>query len=629
MAQKQEFKLVISTVDNATAGIRAIKSQLQGVLAPLAAIQNQYASIRREIEPMQRALAGVRVATDKMVSVSNKLAIPVLAIGGYALKQSSDFEAATNRVKVLAGFAEDYNDVAQKAIRDLRTSARELAKPLPLGPTAIMDAYAILLGNDPDVAKAKEQIKPTINLALAGKVTPEESAKIIQGYVQTFKGVSPLQASNLLAKLMASSAVELKDFGDSLRNFAGIANVKNMKGDEILAASGVLSKSLTVGSRAGEVIMMMIRELSRSAIDKNKQEAMIKMGIKRSEIFQKNGQMKGFSELSEVLAKHVNSPYLGDVVGQDAVAPLQFLFSHMTEFRALNNELKTQYKATEESGSAFLQAKVQTEGLKGSVQQLRGSLEELALKMGDAGLLRAATDLIRQFQKLVDWIGTFDERTVKIGLAISGLTLAAAAFGNMLKGLLGIAEFATPALALLAGKFAKVGVEAAAASAAVEGLAVATKTATLTAPAGTPALGGLAGPIALGSAALIGATLITKMGADAAAQDFYSENLGTARNSRVTIKSIMDAKKSSVQNAAIERSLINIRQGSRFGSDEERKKNEELALSRLAGPGAGIIPSSNDRLTIDIKGLPYGSTVKPDPGNKKNFDLNLGWVMQQ
>lgn len=661
--QKQEYKLILSTVDQASAQLLALRKQIESMSDPMAKVNKEFDKASQKLGEMQKRSAGLEKALNKgMPWINTRMALPTMAIGGLAIKQSADFEASTNRVKVLAGYAEDFNETARKAMADTQKMARDIAQGLPFGPTQVMDAFGVILGMDPNVDKAKQQIKPVLNLALSDQVSPEFAAKLMQTFQAAFDGVSYVQSSNMMAKLVAASSVRLLDLQDTFRNVAGSTiTKKNATPEDILAATGVLSKSALVGPEAGTKIAVFLRELSMLPIDEGKRQALKAMGLSPRSFFDKEGNLLGMQTLLEKLYKVRNNPLLAKVTDKDNLTAVQFLLSKLPEFRALKKELEEQKTKTMEAGSAFLQAKAQTEGFKGSINALQGSLEELALKMGDAGLLKAATDLVKSLQVLVDMLGKSDPMVIKLGFAVGALTLGVAALGNTLQGLLAFRAFAPMAFAGLRTSLFGV---AAAATAAETAIAATAATAAATTGAAVPAaataaggaglLGGIGlGPAALGALAVGGTTYGLSKLADNRAQNWAKSNFSLPGN-RMLISDIVKLQRYKQEQAKLEVLGISDEQMKKKEADrleELRKKEAERIANHATGlrnlerqvkwrselnqtldPNSTAPGNEPDqqlgKITININGLPQGSTVDMEQGKKIKYDLNLGTIMQ-
>jgi hypothetical protein len=636
--QKQEYKLILSTVDKASSTLLALRSQIENMASPLAKVNAEFDKTSAKLSELRSKTMGLQDALNQgMPWINTRLALPTLALGGLAIKQSADFEEATNRMKVLAGYAENYNATAQKAVADTQALSREIAKGLPFGPTEVMDSFGVILGMDPNMDKAKSQIRPVLNLALSDNVAPAFAASLMQTFQAAFNGVTDVQASNLMAKLVASSSVRLTDLKDSLRNMAGsTVTKKNATPEDMLAATGVLSRSALVGPEAGTKMAVFLRELSMSAIDENKQKALARMGIRRRDVFDKEGNLRDLESLLNLFYKNRNNPLLANVVEKDNLVAVQFLLSRLDDFKALKKELIDQKSKTLETGSAFLQAKAQTEGFKGSVRALRGSLEELTLKMGDAGLLKAATGLVTSLTQLVELLGKADPIVLQLGMGLGALTLALAALGNTLNGLYALQAFLPGALGAIRGEMLGVAAAANAAGAATAGM-----TAAGAGAAGGKLLGLGAGPIALGVGGVIATTIGAKMWADSEAEKLgkswapsrpqrisdiieqkkRQEALQKQRSEDFALKQLMAPK--IAKQEADERALRNLE---RQLTAEQQAAATEAAQKAQQGPTAANQPLG--KITIDINGLPQGSKVDTQPTEKVKFDLNLGTIMR-
>ncbi|HYX32771.1 MAG TPA: hypothetical protein VE954_06625 [Oligoflexus sp.] len=636
--KKQEFRLVLSTVDQASAGLRALRSQLESIENPLKSINAGFEKTHGSIRSLQSANIAMSRALDQaMPWINTRMALPTLALGGFALKQSADFEEAWNRVKVLAGHAENYNETARTAMAETQKMARDIAKPLPYGPKEVLDAFGVILGMDPNMEKAKLQIRPVLNLALSDNIAPDIAAKLMQTFQAAFRGIGDIQASNMMAKLVASSSVRLTDLQDTFKNLAGSTiTKKNVVAEDMLAATGVLSRSALVGPEAGTKLAVFLRELSMASIDENKQKALKRMNIRRSDIFEQVGDteyLRDMEHLLNLFEKHKNNPLLANVIEKDNLTAVQFLLSRLDDFRALKKEMIEQKAKTLETGSAFLQAKVQTEGLKGSVRQLKGSLEELTLQMSDAGLLKAATGLVQGLQSVVDLMGKSDPIVMQLAMTVGALTLALAALGNTAQGLAALQAFLPGGLAAMRARMA--GIQTAAVSGAA--MAGVGEGAAMGAGAGAGAAAGIGmGPLLLGAAGVGLATFGMKSWADSEAQKWGAGQQGQ----RTRISDMVDQKK---REASAERKrLDDLALGRLMAPGVARKTADDMALRNLAAQleaararqrdeaGApGTSPGSTlGKITIDINGLPQGSKVNVDPTGRMKFDLNLGMIMQ-
>lgn len=631
--ERHDFKFVISAVDQATANIRAVKASLQGVIGPIRQINAAYAGLRQELTPVRNALTGLRTGIDQVSTFAQtRLALPAAAIGGFAIKQAADFEEATNNVKVLAGYAEDYTDAAKEAIDGVVKKARELAKSTKFGPTDVMNAFGILLGNDPDLNKAYANIEPVLTLATATRISPDEAAKLNLGLQAAFPklNLSSPEAANLLAKLRASSAVEMNAFGESLKNFAGQSAVlQNSSPIDILAATGVMSRALNVGSTAGTHLAISLRELnmlSSSMVEPQKIEAMQKLGVRKDQIFEiKNGttQLRSLRDILEALAPHAENPLLGKIVGSDALPSIQFILTNMGNFAQLSKDIQSQIGLTLQQGSAFAQAKAQMMGFNGSMHELQGSVEELMIRLGESGLLRDATALVRELESIVEWLAKLDDGTLQTAIKVGAVTIAIAALGNTLGGIVQLAQVGIGPMSVLLTKL--IAVKAASDGAAVATAGVGASVAATFGRLGTAI--STAGPII---GAILGlAAAIAALKAYADSQNPF-EHLGKATTSREEFQKMLREGNA----AQLKASLLKKLPAGQSLTPAEQLFLENIRLNRSLGlddegnplPGTKL-PQFNGSLEVRFPNLPRGTTITTDPNGNLPINLEVGRIM--
>ncbi|RZA10667.1 MAG: phage tail tape measure protein, partial [Proteobacteria bacterium] len=323
---------------------------------------------------------------------------------------------------------ENFNDEARASLEKIRDQSRALGKDLKFGPTEVMQAFGEILSIDPNVPNAQEAIKPILQLALAAEMVPPAAARMVSAMRAAFKGLSNVQAANLLAKMQSATSLNVSAFGESLSNFAGQAGLRGESPIAAMAAHGTLSRFMVEGSKAGEHFNIILRGLQETLSDPAKQAAASRLGLSKNQLFKKidgEDNLRSLEELLPVLAPYVNRPEIAKLVGNDALSSMQILLKNLPIFNEMMAQFKIERSKGADNGAAALQARVRSEGLTGSLMELQGAFEELSIKLGDSGLLSEATRAIKSLEGLVEAIGKLDKQTLST-LTNVGLTLIAA-----------------------------------------------------------------------------------------------------------------------------------------------------------------------------------------------------------
>ncbi len=597
MADKKEFRFIISAADHASLQIAAVGQKLS--------------TLERSTSRLSKSLGSI---TDFS---KTRVALPAVAFGGYVLKQSADFETATNRVKVLAGYAENFNEEARSSLEKIRDQSRALGKDLKFGPTEVMEAFGQILSVDPNVPNAQDAIKPILQLALAADMVPAAAARMVSAMRAAFKSLSNVEASNLLAKLQSSTSVSVSAFGESLSNFAGQAGLRGESPTASMAAHGTLSKLKVEGSKAGEHFNIILRGLQEILSDPAKQAAASRLGLSKNQLFTKiNGEdnLRSIDELLPLFSPLVNRPEIAKLVGNDALSSMQILLTNLPLYKEIKAELDSELLKGAENGAAALQARVSSEGLTGSLMELQGAFEELSIKIGDSGLLSEATRAIKSLEGLVEAIGKLDKQTLST-LTNVGITLIAATGALMT---LGAAAGALRNLGLI-GSGATVSGGAGLSSI----LAGSTGTASLS--GGAAALGAfplsLLGVSAIGTAAMYanrdkmfpGQELFKDYSAPKAIdRSAFQAGLGSAAM-RARGEEVSTALSSFAKNNFVESQLV-----------RDARLNKTLGISE--SDLTGSVPPRDGKIIIDFKNVPPGLGVRTE-GAVPDFNLDRGKIM--
>ena len=399
-------------------------------------------------------------------------AFGALAVGaGVAIKAFGEFESKLNGVaSVSNASASDIAKVREAALKmgaDTKFSATEAAAGFyELGKAGftVNEQLATMPG--------------VVNLAAAAQIGIGEAAETTAGILRGFgleAGKAGMVADEL-AQAANASAVDVSDLAESMKYVAPIAQASGQSLEEMNGILAVLGNNMIKGSQAGTSIRSML-----VALQKPSDEAagiLAKLGISIQDtsgrmlpltdiVSQLRDKMAGYTEVQKSAA-------LAQVFGQESLSAVMALMNQAPE---ATERMVTSMKRAE--GAAQTMADNLNKGVNFSLEQLGGSLDTVAVKIGDdlapafTGLVDALTGLVNGFAGLNPRVR---QAVVVVGSltgVLSGLAFAIGAVSRLLPifatgfqalgGAIGIATTAVRSFILAWGPWAAVAVVAGAA----------------------------------------------------------------------------------------------------------------------------------------------------------------------
>ena len=329
--------------------------------------------------------AGMAIAAGLVVGTA-----AVVSVGTASVKAAAQFEYEMARVKAVSSATgaemAGMSKLALQLGKDTVFSAGEAAKGIYALATAGVSVADIMGG----AAAA------ALDLAAAGELDVGRGAEIAAAAMNIFelKGKDVVAVADALAVGATKSAVEVSDMADAFNMSAAVAAQAGMSVQELTAAIALLGNAGIRGSDAGtslKTMLMMLMAPTEQAAD-----AMEQYGI---EIYTASGEMKSLDEiiaeldqslagLSQEEANHVKRV----IAGQDAIRALNVL----TKVGATNYRDMT--KEVSRSGAAQDIAAAKMDNLRGSYEQLKGSIETAFIMMGNEGIpgLRSLVDSLTE-----------------------------------------------------------------------------------------------------------------------------------------------------------------------------------------------------------------------------------------
>src|SRR5690606_26502147 len=172
---------------------------------------------------MSQAQGVLQDAGQKMqqvgASLTRNLTLPIVALGGAALKAGADFEQGMNRVRALTGATGD----TFKALED---QAKRLGATTQFLATEAADAMGFLAQAGFNAEQILGSMEATLNLAAAAQLDLGQAADIVSNVMQGY-GLATSEAgraTDVLTQAFSSSNTNLEQLGQAMKYVGPIAS---------------------------------------------------------------------------------------------------------------------------------------------------------------------------------------------------------------------------------------------------------------------------------------------------------------------------------------------------------------------------------------------------------------------
>jgi len=358
-------------------------------------------------------------------SLTTNVTLPIVAIGGNALRTAAQFESAMNQVAAVSG-------ATGKDFKDLESLAKDLGETTSFSASQAAEGMSFLAMAGLSVNDILESMPGVLNLAAAGQMDLAQASDIASNILTGFgKDASEMnQAVDVLAKTFTSSNTNLVQLGEAMAYVAPVAASAGLQFEEVSAAVGLLGNAGIQASMAGTTLRASISRLLSPTAEA--QKILNELGISALD---SEGNIRPLNEIVQMLEKSgASTAQIMEIFGERAGPGMAALVLQGSDaLRSLTYELENS------GGTAQKIADKQLEGLNGSLKRLQSAFEGLMISIAEGGLLDAATRLI---EKLTAAVGRLSERFKNLSpemqeniLLIAGIAAAAGPllmiFGNL------------------------------------------------------------------------------------------------------------------------------------------------------------------------------------------------------
>lgn len=396
----------------------------------LSAMDKASAVIAQAAQKINNSLTSVQKKSDALAKKSKDFGTKALGIGVAAgaalavpLKFAMEYEQSLARLGALArandAEMQKLNATALKLGADTQFSASQAAEAMTY---MAQQGFKVneIIGATPGI----------MDLAAAGAIDLATAAdiggNILKGFGLQAKDMA--RVNDILANTFTSSNTTLINLGESLKYVAPIAQSTGAQIQELAAMTGLLGNVGISGSQAGTTLRAAYLKLASPA--KEAMQAMQALGVQTTDA---NGNLRSMSDVLTDMDKAMKG--MGSGLKLDVLATVfgQEAASGMTELmkQAGSGKLQEYTQSLLKSGTATEVANRQMNTFSGSVEQLMGSLETLAIGIGNV-LIPALTKFANWLVPIINWVGDFAKNHQTLTNIIVWSTAAVATLATVL-----------------------------------------------------------------------------------------------------------------------------------------------------------------------------------------------------
>lgn len=397
----------------ATTGFGRVRAGLTQLEGSLKGFQEKHEKALGALGPVSLAAGGAFAG----------LAIEV----GVAAKAFGDFEATLNQIQAVA-------DVTGKDMDAMRAQALQLGADTQFSAKEAAEGMSELAKAGFTAQQTMAAIPGVMSLAAAGGVSVADAAELAGGAIRGFNlAASDAQrVADLMAQTANKSAVDIADLQLTMKYVAPVASSAGQSIEEMSTAIAIMGNNMIKGEQAGTTLRGALVRLVDPP--KDAADALSKLKIA---ITDTHGKMLPLSDiiaqLREKTAKMTEvqrSAALSAIFGTEALSGMMAL---VKEAPASYDEMGRSMKAVD--GVSQQMAQTMNKGLKGSLEQMQGSIDTLNITLGEqfAPAIVAAAGGVQQIANVFT---NMDPATKMLiaglgagALAFTGLTVAAGALG--------------------------------------------------------------------------------------------------------------------------------------------------------------------------------------------------------
>lgn len=364
----------------------------------------------------QRTYALGSAMTSVGSTLTSHVTLPLVGIGTAAMAVGNKFESAMSRVQGISGATGEEFEALKDQALDLGASTAFSASEAAAGMENLASAGFT-------VEEIMSAMPGLLDLAASSGADLGTASEIAASAIRGF-GLSASSAghvADVFAEAAARTNAQTEDMGEAMKYVAPVAAAMSQSLEETAAAIGIMSDAGIKGSQAGTSLRGALSRLAKptEAMD----NVMTRLGLS---FFDAKGNMLSLSGIvSELetgmagLTQEQRNQALVTLFGQNALSGMLALMDRGSEGLT---DLTQSFK--EADGSAADMSEVMLNNTAGSLEEMMGSLETLAIKIQEV-LAPVVVKVANWLTELINKISSMDEEVLTSIVTIAGVVAAA------------------------------------------------------------------------------------------------------------------------------------------------------------------------------------------------------------
>lgn len=388
---------------------KGFQSGFSSAMKDMKTFQDESATVSDKFSAMGSALTSVGGTLTKSVT------LPLVGVGAAVMKVGSDFEAQMSRVQAISGATGD----ELKALTD---------QAIDLGATTSFSAGEAAEGME-NLASAgfttqeiMSAMPGLLDLAASSGAELGTASEIAASAIRGF-GLAASDAghvADVFAEAAARTNAQTEDMGEAMRYIAPVAKAMGQSLEETAAAIGIMSDAGIKGSQAGTSLRSALSRLAKPT-----DVMLTKMGELGLSFYDARGNMLPLNGIIEQLETNMagltqeqRNNALVTLFGQESLSGMLALMERGPE------ELRALTESFEDcDGAAAEMAETMLDNTKGSIEEMMGSIETLAIRLQQV-MAPAVTAVVQKITEFVNKLSSLSPETLQMIVTIAGVVAA-------------------------------------------------------------------------------------------------------------------------------------------------------------------------------------------------------------